>query len=152
LENLDKCQTSKATLTQSKYQNSHETDGHHFILELSECQSDLLADLNYVEKILKEAVLKAKATIINACFYRFSPTGVSGIILLSESHCSIHTWPEEAYAAVDIYTCGKETFPEKACNYISQALDSKSTFTSFLERGKKNLKSGRFKHSFCSLH
>ena len=152
MENLNKCQTSKALLTEKKITNNHETSGRHFILELSGCKAELLTDVTYIEKVLKEAVLQAKATIINSCFYRFKPTGVSGIILLSESHCSIHTWPEERYAAVDIYTCGKATYPEEACRYLSEALDPEHTFISFLERGHKANNSLRFKHSFYNFH
>jgi S-adenosylmethionine decarboxylase len=85
--------------------------------------------------VLEEAVTKAKATIISSRFHQFHPVGVSGIILLSESHCSIHTWPNEEYAAIDIYTCGEHVFPQIACNHIVRELKAKEINITSLERG-----------------
>ncbi|MDX1917830.1 MAG: adenosylmethionine decarboxylase [Candidatus Caenarcaniphilales bacterium] len=111
------------------------TVGRHVIADLTHCNSNLIADLDFVKKILEEAVVKAKATIISSRFHRFSPTGVSGIILLSESHCSIHTWPDEGYAAIDIYTCGEHVFPQVACDHIAGQLQAKKVCLTTLERG-----------------
>lgn len=120
------------------------TMGRHVIADLSGCNSKLISSVSFVQSILEEAVVKAKATIIASRFHQFSPIGVSGIILLSESHCSAHTWPDEEYVAIDIYTCGEHVFPQVACDYIADKLEASSVYITSLERGLK--KQGSFKH------
>ena len=116
------------------------TMGRHIIADLSGCDAALISSVSFVQQTLEEAVVKAKATIISSVFHQFSPTGVSGIILLSESHCSIHTWPDEEipYAAIDVYTCGEDVFPQVACDYIADRLKASSMQITSLERGIKN--------------
>ncbi len=116
------------------------TMGRHIIADLSGCNSQLISSVDFVKKTLEEAVVKAKATIISSRFHQFTPIGVSGIILLSESHCSIHTWPEEGYAAIDIYTCGEHVFPQVACDHIAEQLEAIEVHFSSLERGLKKAK------------
>jgi S-adenosylmethionine decarboxylase len=117
----------------------HSTLGEHILADLSHCNAELLASVNVIEEVLQAAVIKANANIIDSRFHRFSPMGVSGIILLSESHCSIHTWPEEAYAAIDIYTCGEHVHPAVACQYIASRLQAKETKTTTVSRGLRRL-------------
>lgn len=121
------------------------TMGRHVIAELSGCSKSYLCSVDYIKATLEEAVKLAGATIITSRFHQFSPIGVSGIILLSESHCSIHTWPEEQYAAIDIYTCGEHVFPQVACNHIAAKLHSVEVFVTSLERGIK-AQSGGYSH------
>jgi len=116
-------------------QSTFGTMGRHVIAELSNCNQSLISSVEHIQKTLEDAVRKAGATIISSRFHQFSPIGVSGIILLSESHCSIHTWPEEGYAAIDIYTCGDHVFPQVACDHIAQELQSANVFVTSLERG-----------------
>jgi S-adenosylmethionine decarboxylase len=80
--------------------------GHHLILEMMDCPFDLLGDPEHVARIMTSAVELSGATIIQPFFHQFAPQGVSGVIIISESHFTIHTWPEHGYAAVDIFTCG----------------------------------------------
>ena len=92
-----------------------------------------------------DAAREAKATIMESAFYRFEPQGVSGTVILAESHLSIHTWPEKGYAAMDFYTCGDHTDPWLACEYAAQHLGAKSMLTTELKRGIE-AKTGRFTH------
>lgn len=115
--------------------NDFGTMGRHVIADLSNCKLELISSVEYVQQVLEEAVVKAGATIVNSIFHKFHPIGVSGIILLSESHCSIHTWPEEGYAAIDIYTCGEHVFPQVACEHIASKLKAEEVCISSLERG-----------------
>jgi S-adenosylmethionine decarboxylase proenzyme len=121
------------------------TFGRHILADLSDCQAELISSVDFVKKTLEEAVVKAGATIISSRFHQFTPIGVSGIILLSESHCSIHTWPEEEYAAIDIYTCGEHVFPQIACDYIAEKLGAVEVCITSVERGLKTKK-------FCPSH
>ena len=80
--------------------------GQHILLELYDCPPDLLARPATSERILTAAATAMAATIIEARFHAFNPHGVSGVIVIAESHLTIHTWPEHGYAAVDIFSCG----------------------------------------------
>ena len=82
------------------------TLGTHLLVELNECDATLLDDIALVKQALLDAADEAGATIVGEVFHKFSPVGVTGIVCIAESHISIHTWPEHAYAAVDIFTCG----------------------------------------------
>ncbi|MDX1920613.1 MAG: adenosylmethionine decarboxylase, partial [Candidatus Caenarcaniphilales bacterium] len=124
--------------TDTDFGTNFGTMGRHVIADLSGCKRELISSVEYVQQVLEEAVVKAGATIVNSIFHQFSPIGVSGIILLSESHCSIHTWPDEGYAAIDIYTCGEHVFPQVACEHIASKLKSAEVCISSLERGIEN--------------
>ncbi|MEM9423849.1 MAG: adenosylmethionine decarboxylase, partial [Spirochaetota bacterium] len=77
----------------------------------------------------------AGATIVSRTFHQFNPHGVSGVVIISESHLTIHTWPEHGYASLDLYTCGKETDSRKAFNYIRTKIGAQHTSTVELFRG-----------------
>ena len=78
----------------------------HTLLELHGCTVALLNDLAALKSVLLEAVRLGHGTIVTEVFHTFSPHGVSGVVVIAESHVAIHTWPEHAYAAVDIFSCG----------------------------------------------
>ena len=80
--------------------------GTHLLIELKDCNPEILKNLEKVRSVLVSAAKKAKATIIDFSFREFQPFGISGIVVIAESHLTIHTWPEYRYAAVDIFTCG----------------------------------------------
>lgn len=80
--------------------------GKHVILDLYDCPTDLLKNPQEIEQIMEAAATAMQATIVQQTFHEFSPHGVSGVIVIKESHLTIHTWPEHGYAAIDIFTCG----------------------------------------------
>lgn len=80
--------------------------GNQLIIELFNCDQESLKDVGAVESVLLKAAVAAKATVIDHCFHQFSPYGVSGVVVISESHIAVHTWPEHCYCAIDIFTCG----------------------------------------------
>jgi S-adenosylmethionine decarboxylase len=92
--------------------------GKHCVQELYKADSSLLNDEAFVRESLVEAAHVANATLLDVRTHLFEPQGVTGFVLLAESHISIHTWPELGYAAIDVYTCGTSTKPEAACNYL----------------------------------
>ena len=100
--------------------------GKHCILELYECDPIKLNDESFVKTSLKSASKVAGANLLNMITHKFQPHGVTGLALLSESHISIHTWPESKYAAIDVFTCGKKTMPEKACKLLTRVFQSQS--------------------------
>ena len=96
--------------------------GKHCILELYECDQLRLNDEAFVRTTITNAAKLAGATLLNLITHRFEPQGLTGLALLAESHISIHTWPENGYAAVDVFTCGDHTMPERACEILRKEL------------------------------
>ncbi|MBE9501068.1 MAG: adenosylmethionine decarboxylase [Chloroflexi bacterium] len=110
--------------------------GRHLLLELKDCNRELLSDLDFLRNTLLSAAREAGATIMGDSFHVFEPYGgVSGVVIIAESHLSIHTWPEYGYAAVDIFTCGDSLHPELAVDLLANALEAKNTSTLELKRG-----------------
>ncbi|MGB8265403.1 MAG: adenosylmethionine decarboxylase [Candidatus Velthaea sp.] len=119
--------------------------GTHIVCELSGCDPSALTDVTAVEAMMKAAARSANATIVESAFHRFQPHGVSGVVVIQESHLSIHTWPEAGYAAMDFYTCGDHTDPWAACQYAANVLGAKSMLTTEVKRGIESRK-GEFTH------
>jgi S-adenosylmethionine decarboxylase len=96
--------------------------GRHVIAEIEGCEPLLLSDPAGLQRILEEAAWMAGATVLGGRFHRFDPVGASGVVLLAESHVSIHTWPEWRYAAVDVFGCGRRMDPLAAVRRIAASL------------------------------
>ena len=88
--------------------------GRHLILELWGCNSDSINSIETIERAMTETIEACGATLLDLRVYPFTPQGVTGVAILSESHLMIHTWPEHGYAAVDVFTCGYHTDPARA--------------------------------------
>jgi S-adenosylmethionine decarboxylase len=126
--------------------------GTHIVCELSGCDPATLTDVDAVRDMMIGAAKAARATVMEVAFHRFQPQGVSGVVVLAESHISIHTWPELGYAAMDFYTCGEHTDPWLACEYAATALRAQSTITSEVKRGVRQSSDGRFTHLLTRDH
>lgn len=109
--------------------------GRHFILELFGCSVKALDDLEGIRKAMLKGAVEAGATVVGEVFHRFSPQGVTGVVIIAESHFSVHTWPEYGYAAVDLFTCSSTTEPDKAFKRIDAFLKPKSSTAIELKRG-----------------
>ncbi|MFA5366967.1 MAG: adenosylmethionine decarboxylase [Dehalococcoidia bacterium] len=110
--------------------------GQHVILELHDCDRKALSNCEFLRETLLEACRRAGATILGNSFHVFSPyDGVSGVIIIAESHLSIHTWPEYRYAAVDIFACGDSLHPEKAVEFMVSELKAGNHSVTELKRG-----------------
>ncbi|MEQ6375696.1 adenosylmethionine decarboxylase [Bacillaceae bacterium S4-13-58] len=101
-----------------------DTMGRHVIAELWDCNEAKLNDIAFIEQIFVDAALKAGAEIREVAFHKFAPFGVSGVVIISESHLTIHSFPEHGYASIDVYTCGDRIDPNVAAEYIQQALEA----------------------------
>jgi len=109
--------------------------GRHLLLELKDCNPEVLNDLEFLKSSLTETAVQIGATVIGDSFHQFSPQGVSGVVIISESHLFIHTWPEYSYAAVDVFTCGEKVDPMLAVKPLVEKLGSKSSSVIELKRG-----------------
>ncbi len=110
--------------------------GQHFLFELYDCNPDILDDIEAIKDIMLAAAGKSGATILNNFLHKFSPQGVSGVVIIAESHIAIHTWPENSYAGVDFFTCGSRVNPLVAYEYIKAKLESRYSNYTKLARGK----------------
>ena len=109
--------------------------GKHLLVELHGCQADLLKKVDFIRDTMLGAARACRATIIDSSFHEFSPFGISGVVVIAESHLSIHTWPEYRYAAVDIFTCGDAIKPEEAVDYIGTRFRCKNPSVMEIKRG-----------------
>ena len=109
--------------------------GIHLILDLKECNRELLNDLPYIRATMIEVAEAAGATIIGESFHQFNPVGVTGVLAIAESHLTIHTWPEYGYAAVDVFTCGEGFSPKKVAQLLIDRLQVKDPSITELQRG-----------------
>lgn len=109
--------------------------GKHLLLELKDCDKEVLNDLSFLKSTLLAAASEAGATVLGESFHRFSPQGVSGVVILAESHLFIHTWPEYGYVAADIFTCGNSVQPRKAAEILTEKLGSKNHSIIEIQRG-----------------
>ena len=103
--------------------------------EYSKCDYSLINDVSYIEKVMLESAELAGATIISSSFHRFSPHGVSGVIVIQESHMAIHTWPEYRFASADIFTCGDSVNPWKAYEHLKKSLGAENGTAFKISRG-----------------
>ena len=110
--------------------------GKHILAEFFECDHEILKDTELIEKMMNEAAEKCGATIVQSAFHTFNPYGVSGVVVISESHLAIHTWPELGYAAVDVFTCGDTVDPWVACDYLKEAFKAENVDAVVMNRGE----------------
>ena len=85
---------------------SSNPEGIHYLIDLQGCKEELLRDKKLLTTAMETAANNAGATIVETLIHQFSPHGLSGVVVIAESHLAIHTWPEQNYAAIDIFTCG----------------------------------------------
>jgi S-adenosylmethionine decarboxylase len=109
--------------------------GRHILAEFYNCDSEILNNHQQIEEYMKQAAIEAKATIVQSVFHMFNPWGVSGAVVIQESHLTIHTWPEYGYAAVDLFTCGDKVNPWVAFEFLKDKLKAEKTETSEVPRG-----------------
>jgi len=108
--------------------------GKHCVQELYKADAELLNDGAFIRRILCDAATVASATILDVSVHCFPGQGVTAFVLLAESHISFHSWPEHNYAAVDVFTCGDTTEPEKACAFLAEKFKAKSQHIITLDR------------------
>lgn len=96
----------------------------HVLAEFYGSPAEILNNVKIIEKEICKAALAAGAEIREVVFHKFAPQGVSGVLIISESHISIHTWPELNYASVDVYTCGTTVDPWDAVRCLKDNLQA----------------------------
>ena len=109
--------------------------GNHILVEITGCNPQVMNDVAFIEQTMVDSATIAGATVINSSFHHFSPYGVSGVVVIQESHLAIHTWPEYGYAAVDLFTCGDEVDAWKAFDFLKESFGAKNYSALEMNRG-----------------
>lgn len=113
----------------------HSPLGRHLLIEFWGAKT--IEDIDVWEDILWNAAKATKSNPLKKGFYKFEPQGVTGFVILEESHISFHTWPENEYIAIDIYTCGEHTDPQAGMEYLAEKLSPRKIVSQLIMRGKK---------------
>ena len=111
-----------------------DTFARHLLVELDDCDRALLDDQEALRQLMRRAAEAAGARVVADVFHRFAPQGVTGVVVIEESHFSLHTWPESGYAAVDFYTCG-DCHPEAAVQILREGLAARRCEQVVVHRG-----------------
>jgi S-adenosylmethionine decarboxylase len=109
--------------------------GKHLLVELMGCDPEILNNKGVIRHCMIMAAEAAGATPVRDIFYCFNPVGVTGVVIIAESHLTIHTWPEYGYAAVDVFTCGTKILPEDAANLLTEKLQAQHVSIVEVKRG-----------------
>jgi len=108
--------------------------GIHYLAEFFNCDRQKINDIALIERIMIEATERAGARMINPFFHQFNPHGISGVIVIAESHFAIHTWPEHGYAAVDLFSCADFDY-KSALNHIRAGIGAEHHSVELVRRG-----------------
>ena len=109
--------------------------GRQLLAEFLHCDPERLADPEFITQSMLEAARVSGATIVTHSFHHFAPLGVSGVVIISESHLAIHTWPEHGFAAVDYFTCGSRIDMDRGLEVLREALEAQAVEVVVVERG-----------------
>lgn len=112
--------------------------GNHILVEFYGCHREIISDHQLIESELVRAAELSNAKIIGSNAHLFEPQGVSAVVIIAESHLTIHTWPEHGYAAVDLFYCSDTVNPRAAFDYLKNALCAQRTSSIEMKRGLLN--------------
>ncbi|GAE34099.1 adenosylmethionine decarboxylase [Halalkalibacter akibai] len=121
-----------------------DTMGRHVIAELWGCNVEKLNNMILIEQIFVDAALESGAEVREVAFHKFAPQGVSGVVIISESHLTIHSFPEHGYASIDVFTCG-DLDPNIAADHITESLEATTSEVIEIPRGMGPIKVGKSK-------
>jgi len=108
--------------------------GYHYIWDISNCDSDKISFLSSIKLLMEDLVQSFDLSVLNSSYNQFAPHGVTGVLLLEESHLSVHTWPEKGYMAVDLFSCKEiqsiSEFEPTLKKYVGEEIQIETTFIS----------------------
>lgn len=109
--------------------------GIHYLAECHNCDPELIYNAVFIESLLNSTAKHCNATIVDSKFHHFEPYGVSGVVIIEESHFHVHTWPEHGYAAIDLFTCDLSLDFKKAIEHLEEKLACSPIKYQTLKRG-----------------
>jgi len=113
--------------------------GSQLLAELYNCNPKLINEVGFVQRSMEEAAKWAGATIVDSVFHQYNPQGVSGVVVIKESHLAIHCWPEFKFVSIDLFTCGSSVSAEKALSYLKQQFQAQDLSYTSIGRGERKL-------------
>ncbi len=113
--------------------------GNQIVAEFYGCDRGRLDDVEFIQRAMVDAAKIAGATIVSKAFHHFSPHGVSGAVIIAESHLTVHTWPEYQYAAVDLFTCGDDIMAAAAFDHLREQFAAGQISTMEIHRGQVDM-------------
>lgn len=131
---------------ETKVKMSGKSLGRHILAEMYNCNKEALNDLTKIKEIMTKAAILAGAEVVEVVFHQFNPYGISGVVVISESHLAIHTWPEYGFVAADLFTCGDHVDPWKAFEYLNSQLEAEQVITFEAKRGVLPLDADQFSY------
>ena len=117
-----------------------EAYGRHLLVEMWDCNREILNDAEKITQLMCDAANDAGATVVKSICHEFNPPGITAVAILSESHISVHTWPVEGYVAVDIFTCGTVADPQLAIKGLLEGFEPKEHTSTEIKRGSPYIK------------
>lgn len=112
--------------------------GTHYLIDYYHCDPDIMNDAAYLETFLPKLIAECGGTVLKSCFHQFNPQGVTGVVLIAESHCAIHTWPEHLQACVDVFSCSDKLDIELFTERLREALNAVQAIVKRSPRGVIN--------------
>jgi S-adenosylmethionine decarboxylase len=112
--------------------------GRHALADLYNCNNEILDDVEKIKEVIEISCKEANLNVVESIYHKFEPIGVSGVTILSESHITIHTWPEYNFASIDAFTCGTNMDPTLVCNILADKLKSTETNIKEYKRGSRH--------------
>ncbi len=111
--------------------------GRHLLVEFSGCPPERIATVERLRPVMVDAVERCGATALSWAFHQFEPVGATGVVLLAESHLAFHSWPEDGYLAMDVFTCGDAMDPRVAVEAVAEAVGAARTEVRSEDRGPR---------------
>ena len=109
--------------------------GYNIFADMYNCDVQVLDDVRYLKRLLKESANAGNMHVVKVFFHIYSPQGITGLVIVKESHIALHTWPEYAFASIDIFLCGDNSDPYRALKYIENGLRPSMVVTKSIQRG-----------------
>lgn len=119
---------------QKEQPGAHEASGRHLLLTLNDCSPHLLNDIDALRELAGAAAVATGATVLNICAQKFEPQGVTVVVVLAESHASLHTYPEVQKVFWDCFTCGTICDPEKSVTVLQKGLEARTVSSQIICR------------------
>ena len=136
---MNTASATQPTLISNKKSSTEATSssplGMHYLAECHQCDPELIYDADFVESLLISTAKHCGATIVDTKFHHFEPYGVSGVVIIEESHFHVHTWPEHRYAAIDLFTCDLSLNFKKAVDFLQEKIGCAPIKYQTLKRG-----------------
>ena len=125
---------SSSTRSMPESSSQHSPHGIHIAMECGGCRRELLEDQDQLKRTMVWCAEEAGATVVDSLIHSYNPAGLSGVVIIAESHIAIHTWPGIGYASFDIYTCGKRDLAEGIADRLEEEFSPEEVFRTILER------------------